>query len=93
MPRGLEALTIVIDHRDAMIHSSETRTVAGKVTKGSGTALVDGIEHVSQPEHGSTVRQRKSWSADSLMIHREKTKAGTTYVSGIKQTLTTMARF
>src|SRR4051794_27285055 len=47
MPRGLEALTMVIDHRDPKITSRETRVVAGKTTSSNdGTAMIDDIERV-----------------------------------------------
>src|ERR1700720_4837573 len=57
LPRGTEALTMVIDHRDPMIHTSETRTVAGKTTRGDdGTARIDGQLRVQHPEPGKAVR-------------------------------------
>jgi hypothetical protein len=87
MPRGLEALTMVIEHRDPEITSAETRVVAGKVTKGSGTARIDGVEHISHPEPDATVRQRQWWSGEGLLSHWEKTAGGITYISDIKQTL------
>src|ERR1700730_16001515 len=56
LPRGTEALTIVIDHRDPSIHTSETRTVAGKTTHGDGGyAKIDGQLRVEHPEPGKTV--------------------------------------
>ncbi len=88
MPRGLEALTIVIDHRDSSITSRETRVVSGKVTQSNDdTAEIDGIEHVSHPEPGSTVKQRQTWSGVILIKRWEKTARDTTYISDIKQTL------
>ena len=67
MPRGLDALTILIDHRNPQIRSAETRTVAGKITRSAATAVVNGIGHTSHPEHGSPVRQRQWWSGGVLM--------------------------
>jgi hypothetical protein len=65
-----------------------TRVISGKVTKSdSGTAEIDGIEHVSHPEAGSTIKQRQTWSGATLLMHWEKTAEGTTYISDIKQTL------
>ncbi len=88
MPRGLEALTLVIDHRDPSITSGETRVVSGKTTTSKdGTAMIDGIEHVWHPEPGSTEKQRQSWSDAALIKHWEKTTKGTTYISDIRQTL------
>ena len=88
MPRGLEALTIVINHRDPSITSHETRVVSGKVTESNDdTAEIDGIEHVSHPEPDSTIKQRQTWSGATLLKHWEKTVNDTTYISDIKQTL------
>jgi hypothetical protein len=88
MPRGLEALTIVIEHRDPKITSRETRVVSGKVTSTKdGTEKIEEIEHVWHPEPGSTVKQRQTWSGVTLLKHWEKTVTGTAYVSDIKQTL------
>jgi hypothetical protein len=88
MPRGLEALTQVIDHRDPHITVRETRVVSGKTTSTKdGTAVIDGVEHVWHPEPGSTVKQRQNWSGNTLLKHWEKTVGGTTYVSDITQAL------
>ena len=87
MPRGLEALVIDIDHRDPVIRSAEIRKVAGKVTKGASSATIDGIEHVTQSAPQKSVKEKKWWSADALMMHWEMTEDGTTYISDIKQTL------
>ena len=88
MPRGLQALTVVIDHRGPSITSRETRVVSGKVTSTKdGTETIDGIEHVTHPEPGSTVRQRQTWSGATLLKHWQKTVKDTTYISDIKQTL------
>jgi hypothetical protein len=88
LPRGLQALTIVIDHREPRITSRETRVVSGKVTRTkNATEKIDGIEHVWHPEPGSTVRQRQTWSGSTLLKHWEKTVKGTAYRSEIKQTL------
>lgn len=88
MPRGLEALTIVIDHHDPSITSSEMRVVLGKRTSSyDGTAMIDDIERVSHPEPGSTEKQRQSWSGATLVKHWEKTEKSTRYISDIRQTL------
>lgn len=88
MPRGLEALTIVIDHRDPRITSRETRVVSGKTTSSNdGTAMIDDIERVRYPDSGSTEKQRQSWSGTTLVKHWEKTEKSTTYISDIRQTL------
>jgi hypothetical protein len=60
LPRGTEALTLVIDHHDSLIHTSETRTVAGKTTySDSATARIDGRLTIEHPEPGKTVRSMK----------------------------------
>jgi hypothetical protein len=87
LPRGLESLVIIIDHRDPVIRSNETRTVAGKVTKGGSEARIDGLEHVDNSKPGKTVKQKQSWSGDILLMHWELTENGTTYVSDIRQKL------
>jgi hypothetical protein len=88
MPRGLEALTMVIDHREPSITSRETRVVSGKTTSSKdGTATIDDIEHAWHPEPGITEKQRQSWSGTALIKHWEKTVEGTTYISDIRQTL------
>jgi hypothetical protein len=88
MPRGLEGLTIVIDHRDSSITSRETRVVSGKTTSSKdGTAMIDDIERVWHPEPGSREKQRQSWSGATLIKHWEKTVKSTTYISDIRQTL------
>ena len=86
LPRGTEALTVVIDHRESTIRLSETRTVSGKVTSGEGAAEpIDGQEHVSSPEPGKTAKQKKSWSGQTLLTYWEMTdQQGTTYVSDIR---------
>ena len=89
LPRGTEALTVVIDHKESTIRLSETRNVSGKVTSGEGAAEpIDGQEHVSSPEPGKTVKQKKGWSGNTLLMYWEMTdKEGTTYVSDIRITL------
>jgi hypothetical protein len=88
MPRGLEALTQFIDHKDPRITVREIRVVSGKTTSTKdGVAVIDGIEHVWHPEAGSTVKQRQSWSGNILVKHWEKTVGDTTYVSDIRQRL------
>ena len=79
---------IVIDHRDPSITLRETRVVSGKVTKSNDdTAEIDGVEHVSHPEPGSTIKQRQIWSGATLIKHWEKSVKDTTYISDIKQRL------
>jgi len=88
LPRGTEALTVVIDHRESTIRMSETRTVSGKVTKGDGAAEpIDGQEYVSRPEPGKTVKQSKGWSGNALLMYWEMTEHETTYISDIRMTL------
>lgn len=90
MPRGLQALTIVIDHRDPMITSRETRVVSGKLTSTTDeTETVDDVELTQHQQPGSTVRQRHTWSGAALIKHWEKTVKGITYKSDIRQTLST----
>src|SRR5882724_1514797 len=67
MPRGLEALTLIIDHRDPIFHTAETRTVAGKVTKGSSEERIDGRERVTQERPGKTERQMQRWSGNTIL--------------------------
>jgi hypothetical protein len=89
LPRGLEALTTIFDHRDPLIKSSETRKVSGKVTVSPGSeARIDGREHVSHPKPGNTERTTQVWSGDALLMHWELTEDGTTYISDIRMTLT-----
>jgi hypothetical protein len=58
LPRGTEALTIAIDHRNPLLHTSETRTVAGKTTRSEETATIDGQQHLEHPEPGKTVTSK-----------------------------------
>jgi hypothetical protein len=88
LPRGTEALTIVIDHRDPSIHTSETRTVAGRTTHSDeGTATIDGQPHLKHPESGKTVTSMQKWSGSTLIMHWEMTEKGITCVSDIKTSL------
>jgi hypothetical protein len=88
LPRGTEALTTVIDHRDPLIQTSETRTVAGKTTHGnSGTASIDGQLHVEHPAPTKTVASMKRWSDSTLIMYWEMTEKGTTYISEIRMSL------
>jgi hypothetical protein len=88
LPRGTEALTLVIDHRDSSIHTSETRTVAGKTTHSDGgTARIDGRLRSEHPESGKTVRSMKRWSDSTLIMHWEMTENGITYASDIRTSL------
>jgi hypothetical protein len=88
LPRGLEALTLVIDHHDPFIRSFETRTGSGQVKKIVETeAEIDGREHVSQPKPGSTEKLRQGWAGDALLKHWELSEDGKTYISDIRQTL------
>ena len=87
LPRGTEALRIVIDHRDPLLHTSGTRTVAGKTTHSEGTATIDGQQHQEHPEPGKTVTSMQKWSGSTLIMHWEMTEKGTTYVSDIKTSL------
>ena len=89
LPRGTEALTVVIDTQESTIRLSETRTVSGKMTSGEGAAEpIDGQEHVSSPEPGKTSKQKKSWLGQTLLTYWEMTdQQGTTYVSDIRITL------
>ena len=88
MPRRLEALTIVINHRDPEITSRETRVVSGKITRTADErSMIDGIEHVRHSEPGITVKQHQTWSGAILLRHWEKKVNDTRYVSDIKQTL------
>lgn len=89
LPRGTEALTVVIDTQESTIRLSETRTVSGKVTSGEGAAEpIDGQEHVSSPEPGKTAKQKKSWSGQTILMYWEMTdQQGTTYVSDIRISL------
>jgi hypothetical protein len=88
LPRGTEALTIVIEHRDPSIHTSETRTVAGKTTHvDEGTATIDGQQHLKRPEPGKTVASMQKWSGSTLIMHWEMTERGITYISDIKTSL------
>lgn len=87
LPRGLEALVIVIDHQDPSIRSAETRTVAGKVTKSESEARIDGLEHVDKSKPGIIVKQKQAWSGSALLMHWEMTENSTTYISDIRQTL------
>ena len=87
LPRGTEALTIVIDHRGPSIHTSETRTVAGKTTHSDEFAKIDGQPHLEHPEPGKTVTSMQKWSGSILIMHWEMTEKGITYVSDIKTSL------
>jgi hypothetical protein len=88
LPRGTEALTIVIDHRDPSIHTSETRTVSGSTTHtDSGSAKIDGQSHTEHPEPGKTVTSMQRWSGSTLIMHWEMIEHGTTYISDIKTSL------
>ena len=88
LPRGTEALTLVIDHRGSSIHTSETRTVAGKTTHSeSGPARIDGRLRIEHPEPGKTVRSMKRWSDSTLIMHWEMTENGITYASDIRTSL------
>jgi hypothetical protein len=88
LPRGTEALTIVIDHRDPSIHTSETRTVAGKTTHSDGgLGKIDGQLRVEYPEPGKAITSMQRWSDSTLIMHWEMTEKGTTYVSDIKTSL------
>ena len=75
----------MINHRHPPIDAKETRVVAGKTTKGASSTVIDGVEHVTHPGPGTTVKQRQSWSGGLLVMHWEKTEAGTTYVSDIRR--------
>src|SRR5882724_845001 len=69
LPRGTEALTMVIDHHDPLIQTSETRRVAGQTTQGAGeTARIDGQMHVAHPEPGKTVESMQGWSGSVLVM-------------------------
>ena len=84
MPRGLEALTRIIRHKDPHITVPETRVVYGKATTTRDeTAVIDGVEQVWHPEPGSTVKQRHSWAGGTLLKRWKKTVGDTTYVSDI----------
>src|SRR5215469_8605699 len=62
LPRGTEALTIVLEHRDPFIKSSETRTVSGKATHSDEkTASIDGRLRVTHPAPGKTERSMQKW--------------------------------
>ena len=57
LPRGTEALVLVIDHRDPLIHTSETRTVSGNTTRSDGgTAVIDGQLRVEHPGPEKTIK-------------------------------------
>ena len=88
LPRGTEALTIVIDHRDPSIHTSETRTVAGKTTHSDGGyAKIDGQLRVEHPDPGKTVTSMQRWSGSTLIMHWEMVEKEITYISDIKTSL------
>ena len=81
-------MTLVIDHRDPLIRSSELRKISGRVKISPETqAIIDGEEHVTQPKAGSTEKTMQEWSGDTLLKHWELTEGGATYVSDIRQTL------
>ena len=88
LPRGTEALTMVIEHREPSIHTSETRTVSGKTTHtDSGTSKIDGQLRVEHPKPGVTVKSMQTWSDSTLVMHWEMTEKGTTYISDIRTSL------
>jgi hypothetical protein len=87
MPRGLEALTLIVDHRDPIIHTAETRTVDGKVTKGSTEERIDGRERVTQARPEKTVRQTQRWSGNEVLKIWRMTEDGIEYRSDIRMTL------
>jgi hypothetical protein len=86
LPRGTEALTMVIEHRDPLITTSETRTVSGKTTHNDGgTTTIDGRLRVKHPGPGKTERSMQKWSGSVLVMHWELTdSAGVTYISDIR---------
>lgn len=94
LPRGTEALTVVIDHKGSTIRMNETRTVSGKTTSGEGAAEpIDGQEHVDRPEPGKTVKNKRQWEGNTLLIYWEMTDPqGVTYVSDIRVTLSGAGR-
>jgi hypothetical protein len=89
LPRGTEALTMVIDHREPLIKTSETRTVSGKTTHSDGeTATIDGRLRVVHPGPGKTERSMQKWSGAVLVMHWEMTDSeGVTYISDIRTSL------
>ena len=87
LPRGTEALTMWIVHRDPFIHTWERRTVSGKVTESdSGTARIDGMAHVRRSA-GTTTRVIQTWSGDVLTMDWTMTDRGVTYRSRIRTSL------
>ena len=80
MPRGLEALTLIIDHRDPIMHTAETRTVAGKVTKGSTEERIDGRERVTQARPEKRERQTQRWSGNAVLKIWRMTEDGLSIV-------------
>jgi hypothetical protein len=62
LPRGTDALTMVLEHRDTLIKYSETRTVSGKTTHGDGKLRrIDGRLLIEHPEPGKTERSMQKW--------------------------------
>lgn len=89
LPRGTQALTMVIEHRDPLFKASETRTVSGKTTRSSGeTTTIDGRLRTTHPGPRKTERYLQKWLGPVLVMHWELTDAeGVTYFSDIRTTL------
>jgi hypothetical protein len=74
LPRGTEALTIILDHRDPSIEYSETRTVSGKITHSSRKkSTIDGRLRIEHPAPGETGRFMQTWEGSTLVMHWELT--------------------
>src|SRR4051794_40655984 len=79
LPRGTEALTMVIDHHDPMMRTSETRTVAGKTSHSDsgittikkGRTIETSVAMDGKPSRSA--KESMEWAGSSLMMHWEMT--------------------